>query len=61
VRLEVVADRSASLSVDGRNLGLLVAGDTVSCTASPTPARLVTFGTRNFLGILKAKFGLNDR
>jgi NAD+ kinase len=61
VRLEVVADRSASLSVDGRNLGLLVAGDTVVCTASPTPARLVTFGTRNFLGILKAKFGLNDR
>ena len=61
VRLEVVADRSASLSVDGRNLGLLVEGDTVSCTASPLPARLVTFGTRNFLGILKAKFGLNDR
>ena len=61
VRLEVVPDRSASLSVDGRNLGLLVAGDTVSCTASPTPARLVTFGTRNFLDILKAKFGLNDR
>ena len=61
VRLEVVPDRSASLSVDGRNLGLLVEGDTVVCTASPTPARLVTFGTRNFLGILKAKFGLNDR
>ncbi|MGI8758821.1 MAG: NAD(+)/NADH kinase [Acidimicrobiales bacterium] len=61
IRLEVAADRSATLSVDGRNLGLLAVGDAIVCTAAEHPARVVRFGPRGFLGILKAKFGLNDR
>jgi NAD+ kinase len=61
IRLEVTADRPATLSVDGRNLGLLAEGDAVVCTAATSPARLVTFGPRSFLSLLKAKFGLGDR
>jgi NAD+ kinase len=61
IELEVVDDRPADLSVDGRSLGELHRGDAIVCTAAPNPARLVTFGGRSFLGILKAKFGLADR
>ena len=61
IRLEVASGRAATLSVDGRNLGLLEEGDAVVCTAAPHPAKLVTFEPRNFLRILKAKFGLDDR
>ena len=61
IRLEVVDGRPADLSVDGRSLGTLAEGDTIVCTAAPNPARLVTFGGRSFLGILKAKFGLAER
>ncbi len=58
VRLAVVDGRPASLSVDGRNLGQLVEGDAITCTAAEHPARLVTFGPRSFVAILKAKFDL---
>lgn len=61
IRLEVVDDRPADLSVDGRSLGVLGEGDAIVCTAASSPARFVTFGGRSFLGILKAKFGLADR
>jgi NAD+ kinase len=61
VRLEVAADRAAVLSVDGRSLGRLEVGDAIACTAAEHPALVVTFNGRGFLGILKAKFGLNDR
>jgi NAD+ kinase len=61
VRLEVVDDRPADLSVDGRSLGTLGDGDAVVCTTATHPARLVTFGPRSFLGILKTKFGLGSR
>ena len=61
VRLEVLGHRPATLSVDGRNVGLLHEGDAVVCTASPLTARLVTFGPRDFHRILKTKFGLSDR
>lgn len=61
IRLEVVDSRPADLSVDGRSLGTLSEGDAIVCTAAPNPARLVTFGGRSFLGILKAKFGLTER
>jgi NAD+ kinase len=61
IRLDVVDDRPADLSVDGRSLGTLGHGDAIVCTAAPNPARLVTFGQRSFLEILKAKFGLTDR
>jgi NAD kinase len=49
------------LSVDGRNLGELQEGDAICCTAAPCSAHLVTFGPRDFLQILKTKFGLSDR
>ena len=61
VRLVVEGDRPASVSIDGRILGPLVPGESVVATAATTPAHLVTFGDRNFHGILKAKFGLSDR
>lgn len=61
VRLVVASHRAATLSVDGRNLGELVEGDAIVCTAADRAARLVTFGPRDFLQILKSKFGLEDR
>ena len=61
LRLEVLDHRGAVLSMDGRRLAQLGERDVVFCSASPDPARLVTFGTRRFHQVLKAKFGLNDR
>jgi NAD+ kinase len=61
VRIAVQGHRTATVSVDGRNLGELDEGDAISCTAAPCAAKLVTFGQRDFLQILKTKFGLNDR
>ena len=61
LRITVQGHRAATLSVDGRNLGELDEGDAIVCTAAARSARLVTFGPRDFLRILKAKFGLNDR
>ncbi len=56
-----VSDSTVLLTIDGRERGVLDAGDTVRCTGGPRPARLVTFGPRDFHQILKAKFGLPDR
>lgn len=61
LRLGVQGHRAATLSVDGRNLGELGEGDSIVCTAAERSARLVTFGPRDFLQILKTKFGLEDR
>lgn len=61
VRLVVHGDRPTVVSLDGRSLGPLSVGDAVVATAAARPARLLTFGDRNFHGILKAKFGLSDR
>ena len=61
VRLDVLGNRPATLSVDGRTLATLEVGDTVTCTAATIAARLVMFGQRDFLRILKTKFGLSDR
>jgi NAD+ kinase len=61
VRLTVTGTRPATLAIDGRLLGVLEVGDAVSCRASDRSARLVTFGPRDFHGILKAKFKLGDR
>jgi NAD+ kinase len=61
IRLEVLGHRPATLSLDGRNVGLLHEGDAVLCTAAGVSARLVTFRPRDFHHILKAKFGLADR
>lgn len=61
LRLTVTGHRTATLNVDGRNLGELAEGDSVTCTAASYSAHLVTFGPRDFLKILKTKFGLSDR
>ena len=61
LRLIVQGHRAATLSVDGRNLRELGEGDSIVCTAADRAARLVTFGPRDFLQILKSKFGLEDR
>lgn len=61
VRLEVLGNRPATLSVDGRTLATLEVGDAITCTAATIAARLVMFGQRDFLRILKTKFGLSDR
>lgn len=61
VEVEVLDGRSATLLVDGRRIGDLDSGDRMRCRAAPTPARLVTFGPRNFHRIVKNKFGLKDR
>jgi NAD+ kinase len=61
VRVEVLDGRTATLLVDGRNIGELVAGDAITCQAGTHPALLVRFGERDFHQILKAKFGLTDR
>jgi NAD kinase len=53
--------RRAVLTLDGRTLGTLEADDSVTCTAAQQPARIVTFGRRNFHQILKTKFRLPDR
>jgi NAD+ kinase len=61
VGVEVLDHRGAVLSIDGGELGRLGAGDVVSAAVAPVPARFVTFGDRDFYGVLKAKFGLADR
>jgi len=57
----VTDGRAVVLTVDGRELGRLVTGDEVVCTAGAKAARIVTFGPRDFHQILKVKFGLEDR
>lgn len=61
IRFTVDQDHQVVLTLDGRELAELDAGDTVTCTGGPKPARIVTFGRRDFHQILKAKFGLPDR
>jgi NAD+ kinase len=53
--------RGVPFTLDGRQLGFLDEGDTVTCTGGPKPARMITFGARDFHQILKSKFGLADR
>lgn len=57
----VTGHPSVELILDGREVGTLSEGDTVTCTQGPQPARLITFAPRDFHQILKAKFGLADR
>jgi len=61
VRVEVIDERPAALTIDGVELGMLQRGDSVTCSAGATDARLVTLEPRNFYRILKTKFGLADR
>lgn len=61
LELTVADERAPALILDGRTLGVLGPGAVVRCTSGPRPARLITFGPRDFHQILKAKFGLADR
>lgn len=60
IRIEVT-ERPATLVLDGRETALLERGDAILCTEAPGCARFVAFGTRDFYGILKSKFGVADR
>jgi NAD+ kinase len=61
VELTVEDPRPAVLVVDGITVGRLEPGSVVECREGERPARLVTFGTRDFHAILRAKFHLADR
>jgi len=58
-QIEVLPDRSASLSLDGRTAMRLEPGDRVRCTRSARPARIISLHSGDFLTVLKTKFGLN--
>lgn len=60
VRIEVLDDREAAIALDGRIVRRLEVGEAVICSAAP-PARLVSFGGKDFHRTLKSKFGLADR
>ena len=61
LRLEVQEPREAVLVIDGTEVGHLRPGDSITCREGRMPARLVTFGARDFHAILRARFGLADR
>jgi len=61
VRLEIVGPRPAVLALDGQSAGTLEPGDAVVCRACAAPARLVTFGRRDFFSILRGRFHLAGR
>ena len=61
VRLEVLDGLPGAVSVDGRDLGTLAPGDALVCRGGEHVARLVVFQPRDFLRVLKTKFGLADR
>lgn len=61
VDLTIEHHRPAVVSVDGRTMLEMEPGDTIRCSRSPNLARLVTFGARDHLAILKSKLGLTDR
>jgi len=61
VHLEVLGPRPAVLVIDGITVCTLEPGATVDCREGDRPARLVTFGSRDFHAILRAKFHLADR
>ncbi|UDY36242.1 NAD(+)/NADH kinase [Dermatobacter hominis] len=61
VVVRVGGDRAAGVSVDGRSVARLLPGASVRCRASDRPARLVTFGERDFHAVLREKFHLGPR
>jgi NAD+ kinase len=61
VTLQLAEGPEAALVLDGTSSRRLLPGDAVRCTAAERPARLVTFGNRDFHAILRAKFGLASR
>ncbi|MFV2039143.1 MAG: NAD(+)/NADH kinase [Acidimicrobiales bacterium] len=61
VRIRVLADREAFVALDGRIACRLDVGQSVVCSAAAIPARLVSFGGKDFHRTLRTKFGLADR
>lgn len=61
VRIRVLEDREAFIALDGNIVDRLDVGQSVVCEAAPVPARLVSFGGKDFHRTLKTKFGLADR
>ncbi len=61
ISIELAPGPPAAVVVDGIRRGMLEPGDKVSCSADEVPARLVSFGRSDFLGVLRDKFGLADR
>ena len=61
VQIDVLPNRNASLSIDGRSVVHLEPGDRVVCSESDVPARIVSMRDADFLTVLKTKFGLVDR
>ncbi len=61
IRIAVLGEREANLSVDGRRVAVLGNGDVLVATRSDVIARLVTSGSGGFHQVLKQKFGLKDR
>lgn len=59
--IEVLGDRPAAVAVDGRSLGELGEGGSLTVSVSDRPARLVALGRRGFHQALKSSFGLSDR
>lgn len=57
----VCADQEVVLTLDGRELGKLAAGDQVSCVAAAEPLQVASLRARDFHQVLKAKFALPDR
>lgn len=61
VRLTVLEGHTAAVVVDGSRVVPLKVGDSAVCRAAREPARLVSFGERDFHAVLRARFGLTDR
>ena len=61
VRLDVLDGRAADLVVDGQPVATLGEDDSVTLCTAAHDALLVSFAPRNFLSVIKAKFGLPNR
>lgn len=61
LRLELAEPRPALVVLDGQHVATLDPGDAIVCGPGEVPARLVTFGGRDFHAILRARFHLADR
>tara|TARA_B100001142_G_C14242401_1_gene619948 strand:+ start:164 stop:391 length:228 start_codon:yes stop_codon:yes gene_type:complete len=61
IRISVIGQRDANLSIDGRSVAALSDGDVMVTSQAEVIARLVTSGSGGFQQVLKQKFGLKDR
>ena len=61
LEFEVTSQAPVGLVLDGREVGRLSPGDSVTTTQGPRAARIMTLDPRDFHQVLKAKFGLADR